>query len=122
MLLESWQTYEPFQRRCTHLRHVLEPQMICHQQRDLLGVVIGKAQPPANLFGHARSHLYVLIESDPVIWARRRFESWRLAHVVQQHTPGKRWRALGRKLPEHKKRVYPNVSFRMELRRLGDSF
>ena len=76
-----------FRVAALHLRHVLESQVIGHQRGDLRGVVVRKAQPPADLFSHARAHFHVTIEANPAIRSRRRRKRRRLADVVQQDAP-----------------------------------
>src|SRR5258708_3776798 len=68
-----------------HLAHVAKTHVVGNERQDLLGFVIGKPQPAADLLGDTKAHLYVPVKT----YAIRRYpKGRRLAYVVEQSSPG----------------------------------
>ena len=88
-------------------------------ERDLLDLVIGKAQAPENLFRQCLTDDIVVVEANPVGGAHK---CSRLAHVVKQHCKRQHHVRLGRQGIEHHPCVREHVAFRMILRRLFHAF
>src|ERR1700730_19387080 len=92
-----------------------------HKGENLFGVLVGKAQPAADLLGHSNTYIYMTVESNPVARYRCRLESGGLAHVMQKNAPCQRWCDPGGKSLQHEPGVNPYVAFWMVLRRLLDA-
>src|SRR5262249_26653219 len=122
VLLKARQANEPLQRRRTHIRDILEAQMISDQGSDLFPIVIRETQSAANLLRHAGAHFDVLVEAHALAGLSRWSESRRLADVVEKHAPGKRCRAAWRELLEHQPGMNPDVALGMKLRGLLHAF
>src|SRR5271155_491983 len=91
MLIETVKPNKALQGRALHLRHVLEPQMIGHQRRDLRGIVVREAQALADLLRHHGADFYMTIKTYAAVRSNRRRKRRRLAHIVQKHAPRKGW-------------------------------
>jgi hypothetical protein len=105
-----------------HLGDIFELHVIGDEGLDLIGVVIREAEAAAEGIGHADAHADMIVEADAVAGFRGWAKSGRFANVVKQNAPGKRRRGSGGKAFEHEEGVDPDVTFGMELRRLGDAF
>ena len=115
MLIELRQAQKSLQRRFLHARHVAEAHVILDQRQNLFGLVVRKAQAPANFFRDLHANLDVVIEADAI---RRHAKRRGLAHIVQQRSPRQRHRARLRQMIEQQQRVHKHIAFGMELRRL----
>src|SRR5882757_5152922 len=113
VLIEVLQAKEPLQRRLLHLAHISEPHVVGNERQDLLGFVIGKPQPAADLLGDTNAHLYVPVKTYAI---RRHAKGRRLAYVVEQSSPGQSHRYTSGKSVEQHQRVYPDIAFRVVLR------
>jgi hypothetical protein len=68
------------QRRFIHLEHLREAHMVIHQRQNLLGLVVRKAQPPANFGSHPHANVNMPVESNTI---RRNAKRRRFPHIVQ---------------------------------------
>ena len=93
VLVKLRQAQEPLQRRRLHALHIVEAHVVGHQRLNLLGVVVGEVQAPANLVRHRHPDFDVSVEPNAV---RRHAKRRRLAHIVQQRSPRQRARAVRR--------------------------
>ena len=77
------------------------------------------AQATADGLGHLHPNFDVPVEADAV---GSQPKGWRLAHVMQQRSPGQSTRRGVGKILEQQQRVDKHIAFRMVLRRLFHPF
>src|ERR1700730_10824278 len=94
MLLKTIEADETLERRGLHLNNVLKPQVVPNKGGDLVGILVREAQPPADVFGHARTDFDVLVEPDAPLGSGGGSKRRWLTHVMKEHPPGARWRAV----------------------------
>lgn len=95
-----------------------EAHVVLNEGENLAGLVVGEAETAADVCADGDADLDVAVEADAV-W--RAAECWRLAHVVEQRSPGQGERAAGLKLMEQAQRVDEHISLRVVLRGLLDA-
>lgn len=122
MLVELGEADEALEGGRAHLCDVFELHVVGDEGFDLVGVVVGKTQPTADVIRHADADIDVTVETDAVAGFRGRAEGGRFADIVEKDAPGKRRRDASWETLEHEKGVGPDVAFGMELRRLSDTF
>src|ERR1039458_1898226 len=89
--------------------------MVLDQRENLLRFVIRKPEAAADFSRHGHAYFHVAVKTDAV-WSAA--EGRRLAHIVQQCSPGKGRGTSSLQLFKKHESMRPNVAFRMELRRL----
>src|SRR5215467_5866367 len=82
MLFKLRQAYEAFQGGGLHPPYVLEPHVLFHQGKNLLGIIIRKAQSSEQDPPDRHPYFYVPVEANPVTGLAGRPESGWLAHIV----------------------------------------
>ena len=120
MLVKLRQPQKPLQHRLAHLQNIAEAHVVLHQRNDLLGIFIGKTQPPQNLLRHPHSNLNMSVKADAIARLLRigRPESRGLSNIVQQRAPCERRRNPRSELLQEQHRMHPHNALRMKLRRL----
>ena len=87
MFFKVGEPHKLLQGRGTHFLDGRELHVVVHQPKDLLGVLVGEAQSPADGLSHAHPDFDVIIESNAVPRLRGGLKGRRLADVVEQDAP-----------------------------------
>ena len=87
VFLEAREPHKLLQRGGAHLLDRPELHVIVHQRQDLLGVLVGEAQAPADGLGHAHADFYVIVETNAVPGLGGGLECRRLANVMKKDAP-----------------------------------
>src|SRR5713226_932093 len=101
MFLKMREPHKLLQGSGAHLLDRPEFHVIVHKGKDLLGVLVGEAQSPADGLGHAHTDFDVVVETNPVPRLRGGLERWWLANIVQKNPPGESWGSVLGKPLEH---------------------
>ena len=118
MLAKPVEPEEALQRRFFHPLRVHEAHVVLDEREHLARLLIGKAEPSADLCAHGDPHFDMSIEANAIGCAA---ESRRLADIVQKCAPGERHRASRLQLLEKHQRMHPHVALGMKLRGLLDA-
>jgi len=119
VLREIVEAEETLESRGFHLWSVGEAHVIVDESENLAGLVVGESEAAADVCSDGYAHFHVSVKSDAV---RGFTVGGRLAHVMEKSTPGKCHRATGLELFKQHQSMDPDVTFRVELRRLLDAF
>src|SRR5262249_15339284 len=119
MLIESRQPDELLEGRWAHALHITKAHVIADERQNLLGVIIRKTQTLTDRLGHSDSDFDVTIEPDSI---RGPTEGWRLAHIMEERSPGKRRRTRLWQLLQQQQRVDKHIAFGMKLWGLFHTF
>ena len=82
MFFKPFLAQEPLQRGRTHLRQILELEMITNQLSDPFCVLIGESQAVTDSQRHSRANFAVIVETNSVL----DLKGLRLSNVVEQDT------------------------------------
>src|ERR1700730_12069458 len=115
MFVKTRHAHKLLERGFFHLRYLRKSHMVTNQSENLLGVIVGKTEAPADLFRHLHSSVNEPVETNAI---RRHAKRGRLADVMQKRTPGQGWTTKVGQFFQQKQGVHENIALRMKLRRL----